>query len=78
MEYLKKITDVEPLKISKYASFIERDSGDIIIYSSLSGVILTLFEEWYINELHRITSFESIPYDANNNLINILYEKKYL
>lgn len=78
MEYLKKITDGEPLKISKYASFIERDSGDIIIYSSLSGLILHCSEQEYIDKAIAIRDSEELVYCSDNPLVVLLYEHKVL
>ena len=66
------------LKISKYAFFIENPQGHQIVYSSMTGLILSCSEPEYIDKLNAIRAAEPLMYDAENDLLVLLYEKKVL
>lgn len=65
------------LKISKYAFFIDRDIGDILIYSSLSGTLIRIYDAKAIEEINRIRNAETIEY-TENYIIKTLCDKKIL
>lgn len=64
------------LKISKYAFFIDRDIGDILIYSSLSGTLIRIYDAKAIEEINRIRNAETIEY-TENYIIKTLCDKKF-
>lgn len=64
------------LKKSKYAFFIEKDNGEYIVYSSLSGAVILFSEESYINRLKNIIKDDEIFYDENDDIIVTLKAKK--
>ena len=78
MDFMKMALDGEKLKLSKYAFFIERDGGDVIIYSSLSGLILHCYDEEHVGKAKAIMHSEDLVFDKQNDLLCTLYEHKVL
>lgn len=63
------------LQKSKYSFFVEKENGNYIAYSSLSGSVVHLHEEKYIEMLKSVLNRDSFEYE-DNDFFNILTDNQ--
>jgi len=66
------------LKKSIYNFFIKKEDGSYLVYNSVSGVILHIFEQKEIEKLETLIENNVILNNFNDEMISILYNKGVL